>query len=111
MMKKNKEQKTLNQLNKILKENSIDELKKERNKLSSALHKLPWFANFFEETDVEGYTFTTEGNRYEIIKENNQHYVVCDRITKSLVSLSKKLEEGKYVLGASFNLKNGLREK
>lgn len=106
MDKKKQEQKTVRKLSNLLQGKEVDEIIENRNEISAVLHKLPWFAYFFEETVVEGYTFLVEENRYEILKKERNQYIVQDRQTDHIVILPIHLEEEKYVLGGSFYLNN-----
>ena len=101
---KKSEREVLQKLNKQLQEKTVSELIQEQHELSVSLKSLPWFAQFFEEVEIEGYTFTTEENRYEILKKDTDNYIVYDRHTNHTLTLSAGLEEDMYILGGSFDL-------
>lgn len=106
MSREKQEQEIGKKLNNLLQGKEVDEIVEKRDELSTALHKLPWFAYFFEETEIEGYTFLVEENRYEILKKERNRYIVQDRQTQHIAMLPTSLEEKKYVLGGSFSLDN-----
>ncbi|WP_394557974.1 hypothetical protein [Priestia aryabhattai] len=93
-----------NELFEMLETKSIDDLKNNKNTLINLLNKIPDCVSFFEDVEIGGEKFYSD-KQYEVLRENQNHYLIKDEINSNKMTLlPKSLEEDVFVLCGIFDL-------